>query len=329
MVWCDVRYRTKRPGRCLAASSVGHRHGRPSDAYDADDEPADRPTDPRRRRRPQDRRRSCAPTSSARAIASSRRPTAGGARRDRSRAPALVVLDLMLPELDGLAVMRAVRRTDRTPVDHPLGARLAADRITGLGAGADDYLPEAVLPRRAGPARPAHPASGPRRPRRRRDARNREPLRQRRPRRRPRAPRGPRSRAGLVAADRRRVPAPRRRSSTADGRVLTRDQLLDAVYGSDEAEVLDRTIDVHIGRLRDKLGDDAERAALRRDRPRRRLPAPRPVERWTPMAAPSDSCDPAESPAGSRWPPLVVAGARDRDPRDRRHGRRRRDASPT
>ena len=44
----------------------------------------------------------------------------------------------------------------------------------------------------------------------------------------------------------------------ADGRVLTRDQLLDAVYGQDQSEVLDRTIDVHIGRLRDKLHDDAE-----------------------------------------------------------------------
>ena len=43
----------------------------------------------------------------------------------------------------------------------------------------------------------------------------------------------------------------------ADGRVLTRDQLLDVVYGPDDGEVLDRTIDVHIGRLRDKLGDDA------------------------------------------------------------------------
>ena len=45
----------------------------------------------------------------------------------------------------------------------------------------------------------------------------------------------------------------------ADGRVLSRDQLLDAVYGEDQAEILDRTIDVHIGRLRDKLGDDADR----------------------------------------------------------------------
>ena len=44
----------------------------------------------------------------------------------------------------------------------------------------------------------------------------------------------------------------------ADGRVLTRDQLLDAVWGRDQADVLDRTVDVHVGRLRDKLGDDAD-----------------------------------------------------------------------
>jgi DNA-binding response OmpR family regulator len=44
----------------------------------------------------------------------------------------------------------------------------------------------------------------------------------------------------------------------ADGRVLTRDQLLDAVYGPDEGEVLDRTIDAHVRRLRHKLGDDPE-----------------------------------------------------------------------
>jgi DNA-binding response OmpR family regulator len=41
----------------------------------------------------------------------------------------------------------------------------------------------------------------------------------------------------------------------ADGRVLSRDQLLDAVYGAEATDVLDRTIDVHVGRLRDKLAD--------------------------------------------------------------------------
>ncbi len=44
----------------------------------------------------------------------------------------------------------------------------------------------------------------------------------------------------------------------ADGRVLTRDQLLDAVHGADQTEILDRTIDVHVKRLREKLGDDPE-----------------------------------------------------------------------
>jgi DNA-binding response OmpR family regulator len=44
----------------------------------------------------------------------------------------------------------------------------------------------------------------------------------------------------------------------AGGRVLSRDQLLDAVYGHEAAEVLDRTIDVHIRRLRDKLDDDPD-----------------------------------------------------------------------
>ena len=44
----------------------------------------------------------------------------------------------------------------------------------------------------------------------------------------------------------------------ADGRVLSRDQLLDAVYGHGDGDVLDRTIDVHIGRLRERLGDTAD-----------------------------------------------------------------------
>ena len=44
----------------------------------------------------------------------------------------------------------------------------------------------------------------------------------------------------------------------AGGRVLSRDQLLDAVYGHGEVEVLDRTIDVHVRRLRAKLGDDPD-----------------------------------------------------------------------
>ncbi len=45
----------------------------------------------------------------------------------------------------------------------------------------------------------------------------------------------------------------------ADGRVLSRDALLDALYGHDAGETLDRTVDVYVGRLREKLGDDPDR----------------------------------------------------------------------
>ena len=63
--------------------------------------------------------------------------------------PALVVLDLMLPELDGRAVIRAVRRDEEaahTPI-LVLSARSSTiDRIAGLEDGADDYLPKPFSP---------------------------------------------------------------------------------------------------------------------------------------------------------------------------------------
>jgi DNA-binding response OmpR family regulator len=41
------------------------------------------------------------------------------------------------------------------------------------------------------------------------------------------------------------------------GRVFSRDDLIDAIHGNDDPGILDRTIDVHLGRLRRKLGDVA------------------------------------------------------------------------
>lgn len=170
--------------------------------------------------------------------------------------PALVVLDLMLPELDGRAVIRAVRRDDEaaaTPILILSARGSTLDRIAGLEDGADDYLPKPFSPaelvlrvksilRRSAATRP--------------DTTTRPPL----------------VHGDLVVdfdrhevtRDGRPIPLTRvefrlfRTILEADGRVLTRDQLLDAVYGQDQSEVLDRTVDVHIGRLRDKLGDDAE-----------------------------------------------------------------------
>jgi DNA-binding response OmpR family regulator len=169
--------------------------------------------------------------------------------------PALVVLDVMLPEVDGIAVLKAVRRTDRTPVIILSARGLVDDRITGLAAGADDYLAKPFSPaelvlrvqrilERAGGA-DSGAASGGREPIRHGDLvldRDRHEVRI----------------SGrivpLSAVEFRLLAA----LLEADGRVLSRDQLLDAVYGQDEAEILDRTVDVHIGRLRDKLGDDAD-----------------------------------------------------------------------
>jgi DNA-binding response OmpR family regulator len=172
--------------------------------------------------------------------------------------PALVVLDLMLPEIDGRAVIRAVRRDDeagRTPI-LVLSARSSTiDRIAGLEDGADDYLPKPFSPaelvlrvksilRRSTPVpRQDMDRSAP--VIRHADL-TIDPSRHE-------------VRRGDVAIDLTRVEFKLLQAIiAADGRVLSRDQLLDAVYGHEAAEVLDRTIDVHIRRLRDKLDDDPD-----------------------------------------------------------------------
>jgi DNA-binding response OmpR family regulator len=165
--------------------------------------------------------------------------------------PALVVLDLMLPEVDGIAILRAIRRTDRTPVVVLSARGTPRDRIEGLEEGADDYVvkpfspAELVLRIRRLLQPPSQPA-----------VETNEPIRH-----------GPLT----VDRDRHEVTLGGRSVGltrielellwallNAQGRVLSREQLLDAVHGIGEADVLDRTIDVHIKRLRQKLGDDAQ-----------------------------------------------------------------------
>jgi len=171
-------------------------------------------------------------------------------------APALVVLDLMLPEVDGLSIIRAVRRNNRTPMIMLSARGTTADRIAGLEAGADDYLPKPFSPAelvvrvkrildRSAPGTVAAQA----------------------------AP-APILEAGDLLVDRDRHTArlagkPLELTTLefrllatlleADGRVLNRERLLDAVYGDGEVFVLDRSIDALITRLRHKLGDDPNR----------------------------------------------------------------------
>jgi|SRR5262245_1463940 len=174
-----------------------------------------------------------------------------------THAPALVVLDLMLPELDGRAVIRAVRRDEesgRTPI-LVLSARSSTiDRIAGLEDGADDYLPKPFSPaelvlrvksilRRTGSADP--PAARASALIRHADL-SIDPDRHE-------------VRRGDQVVDLTRVEFKLLMTIlAADGRVLSRERLLDAVYGDEGTEILDRTIDVHIRRLRDKLDDDPD-----------------------------------------------------------------------
>ncbi len=169
----------------------------------------------------------------------------------RERQPRLVVLDLMLPELDGLAVMRAVREESSVPILMLSARGSTADRVYGINEGADDYLPKPFSPaelvvrvkailRRA--RTPSDPGNGKRTLHdvvidldRHQVWRGRDPI-------------------TLTAAEFRLFAA----LVQAGGRILTRETLLNTLYGESEEEVLDRTVDVYIGRLREKLGDDAE-----------------------------------------------------------------------
>jgi DNA-binding response OmpR family regulator len=166
-------------------------------------------------------------------------------------APRLVVLDLMIPELDGLAVIRRARQLGDVPI-LVLSARGAVgDRILGLTEGADDYLPK--------PFSPAELV-----------VRVRTILR------RTERPTGPGQDDGRLVMGDLELDAARHLVTVggepvplsalelrlltalldADGRVLSRDQLLDAIHGVGEGDVTDRAIDQYVKRLREKLGDD-------------------------------------------------------------------------
>ena len=70
--------------------------------------------------------------------------------RVRRDSPDLVVLDLMLPELDGLMICQAMRTDPQTapiPIIMVTARGDEADRITGLGLGADDYVTQPVSPK--------------------------------------------------------------------------------------------------------------------------------------------------------------------------------------
>ncbi len=158
----------------------------------------------------------------------------------------LVVLDVLMPELDGFALCRRLRASGRVPIVFLSSRGEEADRVLGLDLGADDYLAKPFSPREL----VARVAAG-----LRRTAASQLPAAQ------------PVLAIGPVTIDRDRhelhaggrpldVTATELRllASLAAhrGRVLSRAQLIAAVYGDDH-HISERTIDTHVRNLRAKL----------------------------------------------------------------------------
>ena len=170
-----------------------------------------------------------------------------GLRLIAEQRPALVILDIMLPEVDGLEVCRRVRAESDVPIVMLTARDDDVDKIVGLELGADDYLTKPFNPRelvarvKAILRRTEHPAR----------------------------PEGTPLRVGDVTVD------PARREVTVAGQavemrakefdllqafvehkglVLTREQLLSRVWGYDFYGET-RTVDVHVAHLRKRLAE--------------------------------------------------------------------------
>jgi DNA-binding response OmpR family regulator len=168
--------------------------------------------------------------------------------RAESEEPALIVLDLMLPDIDGVEVCRRIRQRSDVPILMLTARDEDVDKIIGLEVGADDYLTKPFNPREL-------------------VARVKSILRRAAPERRQLESAQIRHGDLLVDAGRREVKVGETEVQLAPkefdllwelldhrGLVLTRDQLLERVWGYTFAGDT-RTVDVHVRQLRRKLGD--------------------------------------------------------------------------
>jgi DNA-binding response OmpR family regulator len=173
------------------------------------------------------------------------------ARKER---PELLILDVMIPKLDGFELLKMLRRETRAPVLMLTARKEEVDRVLGLELGADDYVTKPfgvrellarvkALLRRAAPVEAAASFL----------------------------------RAGGIEMDVERYEVRVRGKDVqltskefeflkvllqAGGRALSRDQILEKVWGYDRSMEIDtRTVDQHVARLREKLGAESARVA--------------------------------------------------------------------
>ena len=150
----------------------------------------------------------------------------------------VILLDMMLPDMDGLDVLRRLREIGSTPIVIFSAQDEEASRIVGLEMGADDYVPKAFSPRELlarvrAVLRRAQPVQ----------AERKEPEEDGVP-------------MDLTALEFRILFG----MAAHPGRVFTRENLLELAVGR-EFSRYDRSVDMHISTLRRKLGDDPHNPA--------------------------------------------------------------------
>src|SRR5262245_11438262 len=186
---------------------------------------------------------------------------AEGLQRVRQGGYAAVILDVMLPGMNGFDVLREIRKHASVPVLMLTALGDEPDRIVGLEVGADDYLPKTfstreLLARLRAVLRRSHLTAEHQKDTREAtvsvgdlwiDPSHRSALLREKP-------------LVLTAVEYDILLS----LSRSAGRVKTREQLLLEVAERD-FEVFDRSIDVHVSSLRRKLGDDPKNAEIHRD----------------------------------------------------------------
>ena len=177
-----------------------------------------------------------------------------GLEQARKNNPSLVLLDLMLPEIDGIEICKILKQNERTasiPIIMLTAKSQEADKVLGLELGADDYITKPFSPREL-------------------VARVKAVLRRGHEKQKTKVLKG-----GDLEVDIDKHTAKLKGKTVnltskeydllkalleANGRVLTREHLLDKVWGYDQSlNIETRTVDMHVGQLRKKLKAEGRR----------------------------------------------------------------------